>query len=319
VPKNYPKHTPSVIYENKGGILEEVSSTVAPELTTFGIINSLLVTDFDNDGREDFIAVGEWSNIGFFKNENGTFRQIMDKENTLNEKGWWYSITETDVNNDGLKDYVIGNAGLNIKFKANDKKPLKVYASDFDNNGTFDIVLSKKYKGTYFPVRGRECSSQQMPFIKQKFPSYSSFANASLEEVYGEKLNESYNKEVTEFRSILLVNRGGFTFDKVPLPIEAQMFPIMSIKSIDINKDGYKDLVIAGNIYETEVETPRLDAYSGLILLADKTEGYYPMSYLESGLYLDGNIKDHEVISLNQKNILLITRNNNIPLAYELN
>ncbi len=318
VPKNYPKHTPSVIYENKDGVLEDVTSSIAPELMTFGIVNKLIATDFDNDGREDFIAVGEWSSIGFFKNDNGTFRQIMDKENILNEKGWWYSITETDVNNDGLKDYILGNAGLNIKFKANEKKPLRVYAADFDDNGTFDVVLSKKYNGAYVPVRGRECSSQQMPFIKQKFPSYSSFASASLEEVYGEKLNESYTKEVTEFRSILLINRGDFTFDKIPLPKEAQMFPIMAIKSLDINKDGYEDLVLAGNIYETEVETPRLDAFSGLILLADKLEGYYPLSYLKTGLYIDGNIKDLQVISHNEKNILLFARNNNIPLAFEL-
>ena len=73
----------------------------------------------------------------------------------LNEKGWWFSVTETDINKDGLKDYVVGNVGLNIKFKASEEKPFKVYATDFDENGTNDIVLSKKYKGTYVPVRGQ--------------------------------------------------------------------------------------------------------------------------------------------------------------------
>ena len=107
----------------------------------------------------------------------------------MEDRGWWFTIEETDVNNDGLKDYVVGNVGLRISnLNPVKEKPFKIYATDFDDNGTNDIVLSKKYHENYVPVRGRECSSQQMPFIKDKFPTYSEFANASLSDIYGEKL-----------------------------------------------------------------------------------------------------------------------------------
>ncbi|MGI9553138.1 MAG: VCBS repeat-containing protein, partial [Aurantibacter sp.] len=297
VPKNYPKHSPSILYENDNGKLKDVTSDKASGLQNFGIVNSVIATDFNNDGWKDFIAVGEWSTIGFFENRNGIFTNISPENDVLQEKGWWYALKETDVNNDGLKDYIVGNVGLNLKFKADGEKPFKIYANDFDGDGTNDIVLSKKYKGEYVPVRGRECSSQQMPFIKNKFPTYGDFAKATLLDVYGEKLKESVQKEATEFRSILLLNKGQGNFEKKILPIEAQLFPILDIVLLDINKDGFEDCIIAGNIYETEVETPRLDAISGQVLISNGKDGYRSANPEKMGLYLEGNVKSIELIN----------------------
>ena len=310
IPQNYPKHVASTIYENIDGELKEVTSNIAPDLPDFGIINKIIQTDFNNDGWQDFIAVGEWTPIGIFENKQGKFSMLKEGSDLWDDRGWWFTVEETDVNNDGLKDYVVGNVGLNIKFKSSKEKPFKIYATDFDDNGTNDIVLSKKYHENYVPVRGRECSSQQMPFIKDKFPTYSEFANASLTDIYGDKLNTSYENEVTEFRSILLINNGNGSFDKKILPVEAQLFPSLSILSVDINNDQYEDLILSGSIYETEVETPRLDAISGLILISDKESYYNPLPYWESGLYLRGNIKSTELLKLNGRTILVNTENN---------
>ncbi len=309
IPQNYPKHSSSTLYENIDGNLEDVTSEKAADLKDFGIINSIISTDFNNDGWEDFIAVGEWTTIGFFENKKGTFVNISDNNPILKERGWWFSVNETDVNKDGLNDYIIGNVGLNLKFKASKEKPFKVFATDFDENGSNDIVLSKKYEGNDVPVRGRECSSQQMPFIQGKFPTYGEFANASLSDIYGEKLKLAYKNEATEFRSILLINKGDGIFEKQILPIEAQMFPILDCISYDVNKDGYEDLIVAGNIYETEVETPRLDGISGVVLLSNKKDGYDSMKYSKTGLYLDGNTKSLEIIKTEKGNILLNTAN----------
>ena len=310
IPQNYPKHAPSVIYENVDGELKDVTAEVAPELLDFGIINKVIQTDYNNDGWQDFIAVGEWTSIGIFENQQGKFSLLKDPDGALEDRGWWFTINETDVNKDGLKDYVVGNVGLNIKFKSSPEKPFKIYATDFDDNGTNDIVLSKKYHENYVPVRGRECSSQQMPFIKEKFPTYSEFANASLSDIYGEKLDTSYENEATEFRSVLLINKGNGSFEKKVLPVEAQLFPSLSIVSHDMNNDDYEDLILSGNIYETEVETPRLDAISGLVLISDQQGNYTPLPYWQSGLYLEGNVKSTELIQLDGKKILINTQNN---------
>ena len=317
VPQNYPNPASSKIYENSAGDLYEVTSNVAPDFERYGIVNDIIATDFDQDGWTDFIAVGEWTEIGLFKNNKGTFENIGLKGASLNPKGWWYSVNETDINNDGLPDYIVGNVGTNIKFKASEKKPFKVYTTDFDDNGTNDIVLSKQYNGEYVPVRGRECSSQQMPFIKEKFETYSEFANAKLIDIYGDKLNTAYEAEVNEFKSILLINKGDGTFEITYLPSEGQFFPLMDAIGLDVNEDGYEDLLIAGNIYNTEVETPRLDAISGLILVSNKKDGYIPLPWSTSGLSYNGNIKDLELIKTPNGKLILASENNGPLTIFE--
>ncbi|MEP2058723.1 MAG: VCBS repeat-containing protein [Maribacter litoralis] len=318
IPHNYPKYSASILYENDNGVLKNVTNTIVPELENFGLINSIITTDFNNDGWQDFIAVGEWTPIGMFENKNGKFQRLPVEGNVLNTKGWWFKVKETDINNDGNKDYIVGNVGRNIKFTASEEKPFKIYANDFDDNGINDVVLSKKYHETYVPVRGRECSSQQMPFIKEKFSTYNDFAQATMEDIYGDKLKESYTGEVNDFNSILLLNKGNNKFEKITLPSESQLFPILAISVFDLNNDGFEDCVISGNIYETEVETPRLDAVSGLALISNGKDGYTPASMEKTGLYIKGNVKSTESIKFNDQTLLVAGINDDKLRTFEL-
>ena len=315
--KKYPIHEPSIIYENILGKFYNNTYNIAPEYENFGIVNKVITTDFNNDGWEDFIAVGEWTNIGLFLNEEGKFRNIS-KENKIEDiYGLWFNIQETDVNNDGLKDYLIGNIGNNSKYKTDFEKPLKIFGDDFDGNGTHDLVLSYKYEGDYVPLRGKECSTQQMPFISEKIPTFEEFANASIQDIYGEEIIDSYERKVTSFESILLINNGGNKFTLKKLPPLAQSIPIITSDVIDINDDGYEDVIIAGNIYNTEVETPRLDNQFALILLSNKINNYTTLGPKETGLYTNGNIKSIKVIN-NEKPQLLIGNNNSALEIFEL-
>ncbi|WP_082642909.1 VCBS repeat-containing protein [Maribacter dokdonensis] len=318
IPHNYPKFSASILYENDNGVLKNVTNTIAPELENFGLINSIITTDFNNDGWQDFIAVGEWTPIGIFENKNGKFQRLASENSVLNTKGWWFKIKETDINNDGNKDYIVGNVGRNIKFTASEEKPFKIFATDFDNNGINDVVLSKKYHETYVPVRGRECSSQQMPFIKEKFSTYNDFAHATMEDIYGEKLKDAYTSEATDFNSIILVNQGNNTFEKVTLPNESQLFPTLAILLFDLNNDGFEDCVLSGNIYETEVETPRLDAITGLALISNGKDGYTTTSIGKTGMYLRGNVKSMESLKFNEKTIVVAGLNNDKLRTFEL-
>jgi len=316
-PQQFPIHEPSIIYQNNNGTLTNVTGQVAPEFEDFGIVNKVISTDFNNDGWEDFIAVGEWTSVGIFINNNGVFENIANESNLENEKGWWFNVTETDVNNDGFKDYLIGNVGKNIKLKVSVEKPLRVYAADFDANGINDLVLSYKYNDVFVPARGRECSSQQMPFIAEKIPTFNEFANSSLQDIYGEGLNTAYNREANQFYSILLVNNGDSTFNKVKLPTLAQTMPILDAASLDYNNDGYEDLVVVGNIYNTEVETPRLDNPYGLILVSNTKDGYNVVAPKESGFYLNGNAKSVETITMNGKSYIIVANNNSATEVFE--
>ncbi|MEZ4795780.1 MAG: VCBS repeat-containing protein [Flavobacteriaceae bacterium] len=316
-PQQFPIHEPSIIYQNNNGVLTNVTGQVAPEFEDFGIVNKVISTDFNNDGWQDFIAVGEWTSVGVFINYNGVFENIASKSGLDKEKGWWFNVTETDLNNDGYKDYLLGNVGKNIKFKVSTEKPLRVYAADFDANGTNDLVLSYKYNDIFVPARGRECSSQQMPFIAEKIPTFNEFANASLQDIYGDGLNTAYTREANQFASMVLINNGDDTFKKVKLPTMAQTMPIMDATVLDYNNDGVEDLVVVGNIYNTEVETPRLDNPYGLILVSNTKDGYNVVEPKDSGFYLSGNAKSVETVSVNNKSYIIVANNNGKTEVFE--
>ena len=319
--QKYPLHEPSLIYENVNGTLQNVTARVAPDFEDFGIVNKVISTDINNDGWEDFIAVGEWTGIGVFLNENGVFRDISAESGLDNEKGWWFSITETDVNNDGNKDYVVGNVGLNHKYKPSPSSPLRVYADDFDLNGTLDVVMSYMHEGRYVPARGKEASTQQMPMLAKKVTTYSQFANSSVEELYGESIHVAYQRDVNQFKSLLLLNEGQGKFKIIELPSRAQSIPILDGESLDFNGDGFEDLILVGNIFHTEPDTPRLDNPFGLLLLSNQNDNYEVLGPESTGFYLNGDAKSVRLVKHeNQKKTFAVVGVNNAPVEiYELN
>ena len=290
IPQKYPSPAPNFIFENENGTFKDVTNTISQEWQQFGIVNQIIITDFNQDGQGDFVAVGEWGSIGFFEYREKQFKLMSNALGVDTHKGWWFSITEADLNHDSRPDYIVGNAGKNIKFSASAKKPFTVYGNDFDDNGTFDIVLSKQYNGKQVPVRGRECSSQQMPFILDKFETYADFASASLQDIYGDKLESAVYGEVNTLQSIALIQNEDGTFQAKDLPNLAQSFPLLTAVQVPLNGNK-KALLLAGAIFDTEVETPRLDFDSGLELRYSSSD-FESVNWLQDQLGLSGNIKD---------------------------
>jgi hypothetical protein len=206
-------------------------------------------------------------------------------------------------------DLILGNLGLNYKYQASEEKPFRVYLNDFDENATYDIVLSYKSDDTEYPVRGRQCSSQQMPAIKDKFKNYNTFASASLEEIYSDKmLEESLKYEITSFQSFYLENKDGI-FSAKPLPYQAQFSNINSIVVKDVDSDGNLDAILGGNLYNAEVETPRNDASFGLWLKGDGKGGFDTQLPRESGLVMRGDVRNMKTIQVGEQTHLLVAKN----------
>ena len=298
--KSYPLSADSYLLENNKGLWKDVTEDKFGQ-SNFGLVNDLLPTDFNGDGWTDLIIVGEWNYIQMWQNDEGTFKEVSKELLRGNSPvGWWYSITELDLNKDGQQDYLVGNVGLNSKYVATNEKPLNVYANDFDDNGSLDFVLSKTYKNKEVPFRGKECSSEQMPFINESFESYASFAQASIEEVLGSKIHNSTKLSCNEFSSIALISQDNGQFSIQPLPFEAQLRPILDAVSIDINKDGQSDIIAVGNIYNTEPETPRLDYQNATVLISDGN----------GMLHYDAALSAQLPINANSKSIALLQRKN---------
>ena len=170
------------------------------------------------------------------------------------------------------------------------------------------------------PVRGRECSSNQMPFILEKFPTYQSFAEASLQNIYTEdKLNAALKLEAKEFENCVLINNNG-KYEPKHLPVEAQLSPLTGVVVMDINNDGNMDIIGAGNNYGAEVETVRYDAGRGVVLLGDGKGGFTPVNLLESGFFAPNDVKDVKLISVgaDKKPVLLIANNNSAMQSFAL-
>lgn len=297
IPGRYPSPASSKIFLNQwveSGKLAFVDATQqrAPELSDIGMITDGIWTDFDGDDDDDLLLVGEWMPITLFENENGYLKNQTSRLGLDSLKGWWFSLSQNDLDLDGDLDYVIGNLGLNYKYKATMEEPFNVYSGDFDADGSSDIVLSYFNEGNEFPVRGRSCSSQQIPDLKKKFENYTTFASSDIGQVYGEStLRSSLQLEATFFQSIVLENNNG-KFIVKPLPKEVQFSPVRTSKILNIDEDDLPDIIFAGNLYQSEIETPRADAGMGgvLINMGDCTFEMLPAN--KSGFMLNSDVRD---------------------------
>jgi hypothetical protein len=264
------------------------------------MVTDALWSDYDQDGWKDLILVGEWMPVTIFQNKQGHLTKLNTDSTLAKSAGWWFSIAEADVNYDGRVDYIVGNLGENYAYKAEAGSPFRLYSKDFDHNGALDIVLSYYENDTLYPLRGKQCSSQQIPDLKKKFKDYNSFGLATLEDIYeADSLAGSDMLEAKIFASGILLNFAD-GFQLTALPALAQLSATFGIIVDDFDKDSLNDIVIAGNLYNSEVETPRGDAGQGMFLKGDGQGGFVPIRGYDSGLMLGGDVKKIKPIQLGQ-------------------
>ena len=269
VPGKYPMAPESYLLQNDGGKFRNVLSPEM-ELSHFGMISDAVFTDFDRDQDLDLLLVGEWMAPTFFENDNGEFRKAENIGGLDFRNGWWFDINASDIDGDGDEDYVLGNLGMNNKFHPSDKKPLSIHAKDFDGNGSFDVAMSKVNKGKIVPIRGKECSSQQNPYLLDKIGTYKEFASLEFKEIYGEEvISDAMVLQAHTFQSGYLENLGNGEFTFKPFSNYAQAGPTLETVVEDLNGDGNLDVLGIGAIYDAEVETIRYDANFGYVLLGD--------------------------------------------------
>ncbi len=320
IPGQYPKPSPSQLLINEAGKFVDKTDAFAPSLRKVGLVNDAVWTDLNTDSHKDLIVVGEFMRPRFYINEGGQLKDKTDQFISEDLSGWWFSIKEADLDQDGQMEYLLGNIGENNKFHPSSKKPLKIYGNDFDKNSTNDIVLTKTTDAYgEVPVRGRECSSEQMPFIKRKFESFDGFASANIVDIYGKKgLNEGIALQATEFSSGYLKKKGEqYVF--IPFPDMAQISAIRDMEVDDINHDGLMDILCVGNVYDAEVETTRHDASNGIVMLQDKEGVLQCTNVRQTGFYTPGNARKIVKIEQDGKTHFVVSNNQFISQIIEKN
>ena len=316
-PHAYPSPTTSSLLKNENGQLVNVTQDLAPEFKNMGMVTDATWSDYDTDGDVDLIVVGEWMPITIFNNEDGRLTK-HSFEDLTNTSGWWFSIDKGDFDKDGDEDYIVGNLGLNNKYKTSVDTPFDIYYDDFDGNGSGDIVLGYYNNGKHYPLRGFSCSSEQIPGLKENFKKYDVFASLELQEVYGEaNLSNSLNYKADTFESVYLENLGNGKFKTSPLPYLAQLSNINDILVNDFNTDGNLDVLTIGNLFDLEIETPRNDAGTGTLLLGNGKGGFKQINSLNSGFFARGNAKKIVAISSKDQQYLLIANNNDLLQSFK--
>lgn len=291
VPGAYPAMPRSHFYLNDGkGRFTDATATQG--VATPGLVTGALWSDADGDGWLDLFITCEWGPVKFFRNEKGQLKDATAAAGLDALTGWWNSIAGRDIDGDGDMDYCVTNFGLNTKYHASPGHPTLLYYGDFDGSGKKQLVEAEYEDKTLFPVRGRSCSSQAMPFIKDKFSSYKSFATASLTDIYTDrKLKQSEEFAAVELRSGILRNNGKGRFTFTTLPRLAQFAPGFGIAMTDLDSDGHTDILLAQNFWSPQPETGRMDGGLSLVLLGSKEGEFRALWPAESGVNIPRDAK----------------------------
>ena len=293
----YPLPEKSFLLKNERGKLTDVTKTWIPELENIGMLTDALWSDVNRDGKVDLVVVGELMPITLFFNTGKRF-ELAKSTGLEGFSGWWNSIISADLDQDGDSDWVLGNIGANNPFHPAAARPYKVYAKDFDANGSVDPVAFAFYKdkigGSYqaFPTHFWDDLTGQSPLFRRKFDRYKHFA-LSTEQTF---FTEEEKKDARVFtgnydRSAWVENLGNGKFTLHELPWQAQLAPMNGMLAEDVNQDGFLDLVQVGNDYGNEVFIGRLDASIGWVFLGDGKGGFTSIPARESGFVVPGDAK----------------------------
>ncbi|WP_018613433.1 VCBS repeat-containing protein [Segetibacter koreensis] len=300
VPGKYPVSPESKILSNDGkGIFTDVTASIAKPIQKIGMVTDAAWIDMNKDNKLDLVIVGEWMPIKVFINQKGKFIDQSSSFIHFKSTGWWNRINATDMDGDGDTDLIVGNCGINTQFHADEKEPMTMYYKDFDNNGSIDPVLCYYIGGVSYPAASRDDITEQLPGLKKKFLEYKEYANATIHDLFTEdQLKDATILKAETMQTVFLENEGSTGFVQHNLPIQAQYAPVYAIAAADVNHDGKKDILMAGNNTWTRIKFGRYSANHGILMIGNGRGSFNYLPQPASGLNIRGNVRSMEVISV---------------------
>jgi hypothetical protein len=271
----------------------------------FGMVTDSKWVDMNNDELLDLVIVGDWMPVTILINTGNLKFENKTKEFGLADtEGLWNVISVSDLDNNGFQDLILGNAGLNLKWKASKEKPVKLYVHDFDENEQLDPIIFYNFFGEYVPFPSKDKLVGQLPSLKKKFLDYMKFSKIkSIQDLTGIKEKDVLvNKKISELRSMILLNSGS-ELNAIPIRDEAQM---STIEDIYIEKKGdYTNVFFVGNYLGFTTELGESASNSGgIITLNNKGE---QISYTQ--LPIPTNLNCRKIEKLDENKILVIANN----------
>lgn len=303
--------------DSRGVRFTDVTGTVNTNLTNPGMVTTAIWTDVNSDSWPDLIVAGEWMPVMIFENQQGKLVE-RDFPGLRNSNGWWTTIFPADVDGDGDTDYLVGNAGANLQFRASVEEPVQLFAGDLNDDGTMDPVLCYYIQGKSYPMASRDELLDQMTSLRKKFITYADYANATIHDIASAaSLEKAYRLNAYHLESVWIENKGS-DFELRVLPDVAQFSTINGFLFEDLDGDGVNEILAAGNFFPYKPQLGRCDASMGVVLRYDGNGGL--VTQVESNLWLTGDIRAMALVrSSNGKKRVVVSRNNDKAGLFEIN
>ena len=317
-PRNYGVPPTSYIYVNNGhGHFTDMAKTKNADIANIGMVTGAVWADVAGDANKELIITGEWMAPRIFSYNGDHFTEV--KSNLGELYGWWQTVVAADVNNDGKTDLVLGNVGDNFYLHPDKDNPVKLWINDFNSNSSEDKILTRTIDKRDLPVFLKHEMQEEIPSIKKENLKHKDYAKKSIQELFTkELLDKSSIKQFNYTKSCVAINNGNGHFTIQPLPYQAQLSIVNAILCTDINKDGAVDLVLGGNKSGFPPQFGKLDASYGDVLINNGKGGFTGLSSRQTGLSVDGEVRDITMIAGVGVNYIIFARNDDYPVLYNI-
>ncbi len=308
-----------LLINDGNGRFQNLTASIAPEFKELGMTTDAIWTDLNGDQSSELVVVGEWMPVRIFSMIENQLRDVSASYNLDSSHGWWNTVQSADLDGDGDQDLILGNHGLNSRFKASRQRPVQMYVNDYDRNGSAEAIICRYFGEKSYPLCLKHDLIAQLPSLKKKYVQYEAYKDATMEDIFSEEqLKNARKSEVFILYSAVAINDGENGFRMQSLPYEAQLSPIYAIAVGDFNEDNISDLLLGGNFYHAKPEVGRYDASYGVFLEGRGDGTFVSVPNKMSGLMIDGQVRSMTVFwDKAGEYYFLVARNNDNPMLFK--